>query len=470
VKTPKNIFCFLFFSLIFSSFTTAQSSTILVDSYGDYSARPDSDAITVLTSQATSILNPTTYGPQLVPWFNNSFYTGPSAQDPSLEYITLTSIGSTLSIGGVSYTLLNVTRAVNPKAHSIRYVNAIQFTTSLLTSTPTNTATNTCTNTPTPTCTNTPTNTKTSTPSPTWTNTVTPAPSWTPANGNQFTPTFTNTCTSTATSTATNTCTASPTVTPTYTTTNTATNTCTGTPTPLGWLTFTPTPGSGAGFLTYRQNGNANIYSSAVSYLSNLLGLPPGFSILGTGTNGAATNVSNNYEYSANPETTTPTPGASGTSNNLSGSNVFNGGICDAVNATFTPISANTIQGLTGSASFTNYGQEASVAPTFTPIAQTVLNCNGAAATVSTLGQIMGFGPTPTPLVLSAMVTLSNSETPVVAISNSCIGTTSRAVVTERAANGSVTVQTFGVTCVSGAVSVVGSATGPSTVYVAVFP
>lgn len=69
--------------------------------------------------------------------------------------------------------------------------------------------------------------------------------------------------------------------------------------------------------------------------------------------------------------------------------------------------------------------------------------------------------PTPTPNILSGFVTLANDLTPV-AVSNTNFSANTRMVVT---AKNSVTgvVNSFGVTCISGACSIVGTATGAVT-------
>jgi hypothetical protein len=143
--------------LLFLAAALSQAQTINVYSYGDYPPAHLSNAITVLTSQAVSILSPTTYGPQAVYWYDEGeFPAGPNSQDSSLELVTLTALQSgTVTISGMSYTLLTVTRAAIPKAHKINHINALQFSTSLSTATvtltPTITQTPTITPTPVPT-------------------------------------------------------------------------------------------------------------------------------------------------------------------------------------------------------------------------------------------------------------------------------------------------------------------------------
>lgn len=116
--------------------------------------------------------------------------------------------------------------------------------TASLTATPTRTATPTPTptrtNTPTYTPTSTPTNTPTRTPTNTPTNTLTNTPTYTPSPSTTPTPTATATYTVTASPTAAPTNTPTLTPTQTWTPTNTPTNTLTNTPTPRP--TFTPTP------------------------------------------------------------------------------------------------------------------------------------------------------------------------------------------------------------------------------------
>jgi len=213
---------FLIFTLMFASADLLRAATINVYSSGDYSAYPGSTSITVTGSSIGSIPDPATYGLQGVYWFDYSDYDGPDDGDSSLEYITVTAKSATVTIAGTASVILTATR-LQPKQHSHRYMNAIQFTTGQATITPTGTPTNT------PTFTNTPTNTPTNTVIASATKTQTCAPSWTPACGNQYTATPTNTATYTATNT------------PTNTGTNTATNTTTNTPTKTGTATNTTT-------------------------------------------------------------------------------------------------------------------------------------------------------------------------------------------------------------------------------------
>ncbi|HVZ79454.1 MAG TPA: hypothetical protein VHE12_01485, partial [bacterium] len=92
-----------------------------------------------------------------------------------------------VTIQGVSYKRLTVTRAHNPKAHHFNQTNILRFSSAVLTFTPT------------------PTGTPTRTPTATATPTSTPTcnASWTPGCGNQFTPTKTITPTVTLTPTIT---------------------------------------------------------------------------------------------------------------------------------------------------------------------------------------------------------------------------------------------------------------------------
>ena len=223
---------FLLAGLFFLA-TLTQASTINVYSYGDYGTNPYAGTVTVLTQQAVSILNPSTYGAQQVYWFNyGQFPAGPNSQDTSLELISVNSINATpVTIGAVSYTILNYTPVTARKYHSINQINALQFTISgLVTATDTNTVTQTATNTVTPTSTFTKTSTFTAT------NTATPTATIT---GTINTPTFTSTATNTITNTSSATPTPTKTVTPTPTKTNTATLTPTVTLTPI--VSYTPT-------------------------------------------------------------------------------------------------------------------------------------------------------------------------------------------------------------------------------------
>lgn len=230
----------------------SQATTINVYSQGDYVANPKANTVTVLTAQAVSIQDPAVYGAQTIYWFDFTHFSSPSSQDSSLEQISVNKIESTpVTFQGVSYTLLDVTRATIPKSHLARNVNALQFTLSSATMSPTPTATNSPTNSPTNTPTNTPTNSATLTPSPTGTLT------------------FTLTATLTPTNSPTNT----PTLTPTNTPTNTPTVTKTKTPNPnqTATATFTPNATSTQIIPFYSPNINSNRYASDY-YLFN-----PGF-------------------------------------------------------------------------------------------------------------------------------------------------------------------------------------------------
>ncbi|HVZ80298.1 MAG TPA: hypothetical protein VHE12_05770 [bacterium] len=162
----------VFAFLILAFFSKAFAANIDVASYGDYAANPYVSSVTVLTSQAASIVNPSVGGPQTIYWFDKGhFPDGPNNADSSLEQVVVTAIVSTpVTIQGVSYKRLTVTRAHNPKAHHFNQTNILRFSSTVATQTPTSTPTLTPTRTPTATPTRTPTATPTSTPS------VTPTP------------------------------------------------------------------------------------------------------------------------------------------------------------------------------------------------------------------------------------------------------------------------------------------------------
>lgn len=120
------------------------------------------------------------------------------------------------------------------------------------------------------------------------------------------------------------------------------------------------------------------------------------------------------------------------------------------------------VSGVDNAGSSFVYGLKTSFAPTPTPgtsglvttAQQNLLFVGGAYAGASA-------SPTPTPNILSGFVTLANDLTPV-AVANTNFSANTRMVVT---AKNSVTgvVNSFGVTCISGACSIVGTAAGAVT-------